>query len=208
MLDIGKMNKCWQTMGLFTCHHCRALEMAPGRVATPELMRSAKQSMVLELSLGAESTAASVAQYNQLEADFVLAKGLAGDELLLPRHRLETFIAFLLWCSLDAGRSRSMGGLWRTMGAIFTAWSLPDLTRNPRAKRVHRKITSMVDLPHVQRTAATRRMLVSLLHDIIPAEEASPLICTRETIMPRARGTRRGAPLRGGGLRPGTRRHM
>jgi hypothetical protein len=70
--------------------------MAPGREATPELMRSAKQSMVLELSLGAESTAASVAQYNQLEADFVLEKGLAGDELLLPRHRLETFIAFLL----------------------------------------------------------------------------------------------------------------
>jgi hypothetical protein len=68
------------------------------------------------------------------------------------------------------------------MGAIFTAWSLPDLTRNPRAKRVHRKITSMVDLPHVQRTAATRRMLVSLLHDIIPAEEASELICSRERL--------------------------
>jgi hypothetical protein len=31
--------------------------MAPSRVATSELMRSAKQSMVLELSLGAESTA-------------------------------------------------------------------------------------------------------------------------------------------------------
>ena len=67
-------------------------------------------------------------QYNQLEADFVLEKGLAGDELLLPRHRLETFIAFLLWCSIDAGRARSMGGLWRTMGAIFGAWSLPYLT--------------------------------------------------------------------------------
>ena len=180
--ECGRFGSGRAAMGLFTCHHCRALEMAPSRVATPELMRSAKQSMVLELSLGAESTAASVAQYNQLEADFVLEKGLAGDEFLLPRHRLETFIAFLLWCSLDAGRARSMGGLWRTMGAIFTAWSLPDLTRNPRAKRVHRKITSMVDLPHVQRTAATRRMLVSLLHDIIPAEEASELICTRERL--------------------------
>ena len=180
--ECGRFGSGRAAMGLFTCHYCRALEMAPGRVATPELMRSAKQSMVLELSLGAESTAASVAQYNQLEADFVLEKGLAGDELLLPRHRLETFIAFLLWCSLDAGRARSMGGLWRTMGAIFGAWSLPDLTRNPRAKRVHRKITSMIDLPHVQRTAATRRMLVSMLHDVIPAEEASQLISTRERL--------------------------
>ena len=40
----------------------------------------------------------------------------------------------------------------------------------------------MIDLPHQQRTAATRAMLVSLLHDVIPNEEASPLICARERL--------------------------
>ena len=70
--ECGRFGSGRAAMGLFTYHHCRTTEMAPGREATPELMRSAKQSMVLELSLGAESTAASVAQYNQLEADFVL----------------------------------------------------------------------------------------------------------------------------------------
>ena len=69
--ECGRFGSGRAAMGLFTCHHCRALEMAPGRAVTLELMRSAKQSMVLELSLGAESTAASVAQYNQLRAQEV-----------------------------------------------------------------------------------------------------------------------------------------
>ena len=76
--ECGRFGSGRAAMGLFTCHYCRAREMAPSREPTPELLRSATQSMVLELSLGAESTAASVAQYNRLEADFASGEGSGG----------------------------------------------------------------------------------------------------------------------------------
>ena len=44
-----------------------------------------------------------------MEQDFALQQGLQGEELLLPRHREETFLAFLTFCFRDAGRARSMG---------------------------------------------------------------------------------------------------
>ena len=81
--------------------------------------------------------------------------GLAGDELLLPRHVLPTFLAFLMWVMKDIGRSRSMAGLWRTMGTLFSTWRIPDFTRDPQARRLYKKMKLLVDTPPVPKTAAT-----------------------------------------------------
>jgi len=158
--------------------------MAPTRAVTPSLLRAAIEVMVTELCLGAESTAGATADYNQLEADFVAEMGLSGDELLLPRHVLPTFLAFLLWVMKDIGRSRSMAGLWRTMGTLFSTWNLPDFTRFPQPRRLYKKMKTLVDTPPVPKTAATRRMFMHVLRPggVIDSGEQSELIAHRERL--------------------------
>jgi hypothetical protein len=158
--------------------------MAPTRLVTPSLLRSAIEVMVTELCLGAESTAGATADYNQLEADFVAEMGLSGDEFLLPRHVLPTFLAFLLWVMKDIGRSRSMAGLWRTMGTLFSTWNLPDFTRYPQPRRLYKKMKTLVDTPPVPKTAATRRMFMHVLRPggVIDLGEQSELIAHRERL--------------------------
>ena len=66
--------------GKFKCFYCRAEEMAPHREPTESRLQSAKQTMLIQLQLGSEATAGATADFNQLEQDFVLEKGLEGDE--------------------------------------------------------------------------------------------------------------------------------
>jgi hypothetical protein len=108
--------------------------MAPNREPTESLLRTATQSMLVHLSRGAETTAKVVADFNRLEQQFVLDKDLAGLEDSLPRHNAESFINFLTWVYLDAGRARSMDGMWRTIGLVFSAQQLPNRTALPEVK--------------------------------------------------------------------------
>ena len=114
--------------------YCRCEEMAPSREPTPSLLRTAMQSMLVHLSTGAETTAKVVADFNRLEQQFAMEKGLLDMEEALPRHNKESFINFLTWVFLDAGRSRSMNGMWRSIGLVFTAQQLPNLTRDSAVK--------------------------------------------------------------------------
>ena len=182
--ECGQFGTARAAVGMFTCHHCRAHEMAPTRLVTASLLRAAIEVMVTELCLGAESTAGATADYNQLEADFVAEMGLSGDELLLPRHVLPTFLAFLLWVMKDIGRSRSMAGLWRTMGTLFSTWNLPDFTRYPQPRRLYKKMKTLVDTPPVPKTAATKRMFMNVLRPggVIDLGEQSELIAHRERL--------------------------
>ena len=105
--------------GVLKCFYCHALDMAPDQVPTAARLDAAMVTMIIQLSLGQEGTAAAAATYNQLEQDFALQQGLEGQELLLARHRRETFLAFTTYCFRDAGRARSMRALWRTLPSLF-----------------------------------------------------------------------------------------
>eukprot|EP00966_Prymnesium_polylepis_P081245 1882344-Prymnesium_polylepis.1 len=50
--------------------------------------------MLIHLSTGAETTAKAVADFNRVEQQFVLEKGLNDLEEALPRHNPESFINF------------------------------------------------------------------------------------------------------------------
>ena len=109
--ECGQFGTARAAVGRFKCFHCRAEEMAPCREPTEARLSSAMDTMIIQLELGSEASASATADFNKLEQDFVIEKGLEGDEFLLPRHIKETFLAFLTWCYREAGRARSMKAL-------------------------------------------------------------------------------------------------
>ena len=167
--ECGQFGTARAAVGLLKCYHCRAEEMAPTREPTAARLDSAMEVMVLQLALGSESTAGATADYNKLEQDFVLEKGLEGDEWLLPRHQIETFLAFITWCFREAGRARSMKAMWRHMPGVFKTWGLPDLTANFLAKKQFKELEGQWSVDSDPTVSATERMAEILIADVIPA---------------------------------------
>ena len=99
MAECGGCGSARASLGIVKCFYCRAEEMAPDQAPTAARLDAAMDTMIIQLSLGQEGTAAGSAAFNQLEQDFALQQGLQGEELLLPRHREETFLAFLTFFS-------------------------------------------------------------------------------------------------------------
>ena len=181
--ECGQFGTARAAEGRFKCYYCRAEEMAPDREPTEARLSAAMDTMIIQLELGSEATAAATADYNKLEQDFVLEKGLEGDELLLPRHNKETFLAFLTWCYRDAGRARSMKSLWRHMGGIFQTWDLKNLTDDWDAKRHQKKLDAQWSLDPDPTSSSTERMTEILVMDVIPADrEASELLMRRDQL--------------------------
>jgi hypothetical protein len=127
-------------------------------------------TMIIQLSLGQEGTAAGSAAFNQLEQDFALQQGLQGEELLLPRHREETFLAFLTFCFRDAGRARSMKSMWRNLSPIFQVCELPDLTQRWAVKKHSKELQDQWSEDPDPCASCTERMAESLLLHVIPSE--------------------------------------
>ena len=169
-------------LGVLKCMYCRCHEMAPNREPTESLMRTATESMLIHLSTGAETTAKVVADFNRLEQQFVLEKGLNDLEEALPRHNPESFINFLTWVHRDAGRARSMDGMWRSISLVFSAQQLPNLTDLPAVKAHYKEMQKRDGT--VARPAAhlTKRAFGRLVRDVIPAEEKQRLIRSRYAI--------------------------
>ena len=181
--ECGQFGTARAAVGRFKCFYCRAEEMAPTREPTEARLSSAMETMIIQLELGSEATAAATADYNKLEQDFVVEKGLEGDEMLLPRHQKETFLAFLTWCYRDAGRARSMKSLWRHLGGVFQTWELKNLTEDWDAKRHQKKLESQWSLDPDPTVSATERMAEILVLDVIPADrEASELLMRRDQL--------------------------
>ena len=181
--ECGQFGRARASVGLLKCYHCRAEEMAPTREPTAARLDAAMEVMVMQLSLGSESTAGATADYNKLEQDFVVEKGLDGDEWLLPRHNAETFMAFLNWCYRDAGRARSMKAMWRHLAGVFKAWKLRDLTAMVEIKKHMKELESMWSVDADPTVSATEAMAEILIADIIPAaREPVELLVRRDQI--------------------------
>ena len=181
--ECGQFGTARAAVGRFKCFHCRAEEMAPCREPTEARLSSAMDTMIIQLELGSEASAAATADFNKLEQDFVIEKGLEGDEFLLPRHIKETFLAFLTWCYREAGRARSMKALWRHLGGVFQTWGLTDLTADWDVRRHQKKLDSQWSLDPDPTTSATERMAETLIMDVIPADrDGSELLMRRDQL--------------------------
>jgi hypothetical protein len=181
--ECGQFGRARASVGLLKCYHCRAEEMAPTREPTAARLDAAMEVMVMQLSLGSESTASATADYNKLEQDFVVEKGLDGDEWLLPRHNPETFMAFLNWCYRDAGRARSMKAMWRHLAGVFKMWKLRDLTAMVEIKKHVKELENMWSVDADPTVSATEAMVEILIADVIPAErEPVELLVRRDQI--------------------------
>jgi hypothetical protein len=182
VVECAQLGSARAAVGRLKCFYCRAEEMAPHREPTPSRLRSAMEVMLTQLELGSEATAASTADYNKLEQDFVIEKGLEGDELLLPRHNKETFLAWMTWGYHDAGRAKSMKAMWRHLPTIFKSWDLQDLTTDSDVKRHQKKLETQLSRDPDPMATATERMMTCLVNDVIPAERSSLLLARRDQI--------------------------
>ena len=185
--ECGGCGSARASMGLVKCFYCRAEEMAPDQVPTAARLDAAMDTMIIQLSLGQEGSAAGSAAFNQLEQDFALQQGLAGEELLLPRHREETFLAFLTFCFRDAGRARSMKSLWRNLPQVFKACELPDLTQRWPVKKHFKELQDQWSEEPDPCASCTERMAESLLLHVIPSERRpkAPRVGSDDTLLER-----------------------
>ena len=169
--------------GVLKCFYCRASDMAPDQVPTAARLDAAMVTMVIQLSLGQEGTAAAAATFNQLEQDFALQQGLEGQELLLARHRVhETFLAFTTYCFRDAGRARLMKALWRTLPSLFKVWELPDLTMHYEVRKHFKEMQDQWSEEPDPASACTERMTRLLLTEVIPGQRSNRLLATRDVV--------------------------
>ena len=157
----GQLGKGFAALGNFTCVECRlAVQMDDVSLATPKMVETNQKTMILELSQGKESTAATYADYTQLEEKYVLGMGAVLDgSFRLPRHSSESFKNFLTWMSLDAERARSLESIVRTAGAMMTKLKIPDVTKAGDVRAHLKELIGDCGIEHEPATTATPRML-------------------------------------------------
>ena len=161
MVACAEMSRGLVALGNYVCHLCVAGEMvAEGSIPNDHVLSVALRTMVLKLSQGKETTAASYAAYTSLEEEYVnTMSATMGTEMRLPRHSATAFCAFLSWLATDHNRIRSMEGVMRTAGAMMTKLGLPDVTKEKEVKKHSDELIERLGTEHEPSTAATPRMV-------------------------------------------------
>ena len=152
--------------GRLVCVTCRLSEiMTDGDVskAPASLTQRVTLAMVAELTTGAVSTAAGRDQYASLERRWVsemMADASGGEPLLkLPRHNIESFLAFLWWLVTDADRARSFATVLRAAGAVMSMLQLNDWTKTARVKAQVKDIEKRCGVEADPCTQTTHRII-------------------------------------------------
>ena len=191
----AEMGSGYAALGNFICVNCRLRDEITrdgARLSDTELQRAVSEelrsvterTMVLELTQGREATAASYADYTQLEERYVMGLGrlLEGAELRLPRHSPMAMRNMLTWLSLDADRSKSLESFVRMASAFFTKVEIPNVIDG--SVRAHLKeLLEQCGVEHEPATEATPRMLGIMVTTSIPKRfNLSPFLVARERI--------------------------
>ena len=152
--------------GRLICLACRLGEiMIEGELskAPASLVQRVTLAMVAELTTGAVSTAAGRDQFASLERRWVsemMADGADGTPLVkLPRHNIESFLAFMWWLVTDADRARSFATVLRAAGAVMSMLQLTDWTKLARVKAQMKDIEKRCGVESDPCTQTTRRII-------------------------------------------------
>ena len=97
------------------------------------LQRSACQSMLVELTGGAETTAQNLTEFERLSRMWMseMSEGdpAKAEMLIEPAYGEESFLSFLNWIVTDAGRARSFVTLARGFGIALSKMKLTNWTK-------------------------------------------------------------------------------
>lgn len=164
----AQVSRARKKMGLFKCIVCRATDMQTHSCATlasisKVLQRSACQSMLVELTGGAESTAKNLVEFERLCKEWVayMSEGdteVAGT-LIEPAYSEESFLSLLNWLVTDAGRARSFVTLTRSFGIALAKMKLTNWTAVPVVKAAIKTITGMLGLEPEPCALPSRRII-------------------------------------------------
>ena len=173
-------------IGCFECPDCR-LRKIFGRTQSaaqpyPEAaIKDAEETMLLELSRGAEGTGSGYADYVQLESRWALDVG-GGEKIKLPSDSPEALKLFLTWLVREAERPRSLGGLWRIMGSYMMRTGRPNLTADSGVRAHYSSLLDEHGVEEQPRTAATPRMIFHLFDSVIVKHCPREFICARTSL--------------------------
>ena len=170
-----RTSAAYAAAGRLICVDCRLKEIVQGgnmRTAPATLVQQVTLAVVGELTTGAVSTAAGRNQFVSLERKWALETFKLGDGspmmVKLPRHSMESFIAWMWWLVTEAERARSFGTLMRTAGAVMSMLELNDWTKTSRVKAQIKEIEGKCGVEHDPCTQTTRRILSIMLKRTIP----------------------------------------
>ena len=153
-------------IGCFECPDCRLRKIFQREPPYPEsAVRDAEETMILELSRGAEKSGAGYADFVQLQSEWALETG-KGEVIALPVDSTAALKLFLTWIVRQKHRERSLPGIWRVMGSYMIRTGRVNLTHgaNGDAKAHYASLLDEHGVEEEPRTAATPRMVYFLFH--------------------------------------------
>ena len=147
-------------LAVFHCAECRLGQiMDDGPPYTEMALRNAEETMLQEMSSGAEKTGAGFADFVKLEAEWALSMNPNGG-VKLPSDHSASLKLFLTWLVREKERARSLGSLWRVIGLYMIKSGRVNLTYTDSSVKAH--YSSLLETHGVEehpRTSATPRMI-------------------------------------------------
>ena len=153
------------------CTECRLRSLDPQAdvALMSEAARvSAENTMLWEMTSGAESTGATYSDLKKLEREFMASRGGGSATCNMPSDDPEVFKMFLQWLVVDRGRARSLTTLFRAAGSVsaITRSGL-NVTKDASVKAFFKDLSKKHGEEAAPRTAITRRMINILLNDLL-----------------------------------------
>ena len=146
-------------LAVFECAECRLAKVIEGGPPYAEAaLKCAEETMLQEMSSGAEKSGAGFADFVRLEAEWAMFMG--GQGVRLPSDNSASLKLFLTWLVRDKERARSLGSLWRVIGSYMIKSGRVNLTHSDSSVKAH--YSSLLDTHGVEehpRTASTPRMI-------------------------------------------------
>ena len=169
------------------CIECRIAKMAPHSACAPAsltLRRQACRNMLVELASGAESTAASLCDFERLEREWLLyaARDLEGGaaELIEPRYNEESFLSFVNWLPCEGGRARSFETVIRSAGIALAKQCLTNWTTKPSVKAAIKEIRTLIGSEPDPCALPSRRIIRIAINTTLPRRcKGNPRLLTR-----------------------------
>ena len=172
-------------IGLMICAYCRAEEMGVVSLgSTQTAIKRGIQSMLTELSTGAEGTAKNVAEFERLEREFMatymLQDGVGATGIREPRYSEESFIQWLHWLVTDAGRAKSLSTLLRMAGIAMAKLELEVIPNKPRVKAIAKALCDQIGTDVEPCTIPSAKIVMTMLEGLVE-------VCSTKQILGRAR---------------------
>ena len=174
MMTCGQVGKGYAALGNFTCPTCRGEKLVAEGAPTASVVKRAAQTMILEMTQGAEATAGGYADFIRLAEEYASGSGMkeSGGRLIMPQDGLEACKNFVTWLVMDDDRALSLEQTLRG-GEAYVTKTAPEGTANvfkhPALKAHVKTFASATGKDRTPKTAATPRMMSVLTSEVIPA---------------------------------------